>query len=273
MPRIYISTDIEGVSGVTQESQSFADPGRYEAARMSLTRDVNAAVLGARDAGATEIVVLDGHGANAGYNFCYEELVDGARYQLGGPRTTFLEGIDEGFDALFCVGYHAMAGTRGAILDHTQSSRAIVDMWLNGQLIGELAMTAYAAAHYGVPLTLVTGDDRAAAETDALTGGTALAAIVKQGAKRQSALCLAPGEARALIRQRAAEAVRQAASIPPLRCPAPPVELKVQYLRTEMAEGFWARPDVEMLDDRTVVFRRDNVLDVMNAYAGLHFGA
>ncbi len=273
MAKVYICTDLEGASGVTQESQSFADQARYEAARLSLTRDVNAAVLGARDAGATEIVVLDGHGVNAGYNFAYEELVDGALYQLGGPRTTFLEGLDDTYDAIFAVAYHAMAGTCAAIMDHTQSSRAIVDMWLNGERIGELGMTAYAAGHFGVPMALVTGDDKTAAEAEALTGGAAVTAVVKYAAKRQSALCLAPGEARALIREKAAEAVRRAAEIPPVRCQGSPVELKVQYLRTEMAESFWPRPDVEMPDSRTVIFRADNAWDVMNAFAGLRYDA
>jgi len=269
--KVYMTTDIEGASGVTQESQSFADPGRYEAARLHLTRDVNAAVLGAREAGADHVVVSDGHGHHSGYNFVYEELIDGALYQLGGPRASYGEDLDESFTAVFAVAYHAMAGTRGAIMDHTQSSRAIVNMWLNDRKIGELGMIAYVGAHLGVPVALVTGDDKTAEEAKELLGDQVVTAIVKYGCRRTSALCLAPSDARALIREKAAEAVKVAPSMTPLAVPEGPCELRVEYLRSEMCEGFWVRPDVEMVDARTVIFRRDNVTDLMNAYCGLHF--
>jgi D-amino peptidase len=268
---IYMTTDLEGASGVTQESQSFVDPARYEAARLHLTKDVNAAVLGARDAGADHVVVSDGHGHHSGYNFVYEELVDGAMYQLGGPRASFGQGLDESFAAVFAVAYHAMAGTKGAIMDHTQSSRAIVNMWLNDRKIGELGMSAYTAAHFGVPMALVTGDDKTAEEARELLGDQVVTAVVKYACRRTSALCLAPGDARALIREKAAEAVKAAPNMKRLAVPEGPCELRVEYLRSEMCEGFWVRPDVEMVDARTVIFRRDNVLDLMNAYCGLHF--
>jgi D-amino peptidase len=267
--KVYVTTDLEGASGVTQESQSFGD--RYESARLSLTRDVNAAVLGARDGGADEVVVLDGHGHNAGYNFVYEELVDGARYHLGGPSTAFAQGLDPSFTCAFAVAYHAMAGTKGAIMDHTQSSRAIVSIHLNGREIGELGMFAYVAGHLGVPVALVTGDDKAAEEARDLLGEQVITAVVKYACRRTSALCLPPGEARALIREKAAEAVRLAPTMAPLQPPVGECELRVQYLRSEMCEGFWARTDVEMLDARTVLFRRDNAVDVMDAYCGLHY--
>ncbi len=258
--KVYISTDLEGASGVTQESQSFADAGRYEEARRHLTRDVNAAVRGAQKADAEQVVVLDGHGHHSGYNLVYEELVDGARYQLGAPWATYCENLDESFTAAFAVAYHAMAGTRAAILDHTQSSRSVVDMWLNERKIGELGMLAYVAAHYRVPVALVTGDDKTCEEARELLGEGVVTACVKWGSKRSSALCLAPGDARALIREKAAEAVRKAPSMRQLALPEGKCELRVEYLRSEMAEGFWARTDVELPDNRTVIFRRDNVL-------------
>lgn len=269
MVKVYIATDLEGASGITQESQSFGE--RYESARMSLTRDVNAAVIGAQDAGAEHVVVVDGHGHHAGYNLVYEELVPGALYQLGGPRTQFCEGLDESFTCAFAVAYHAMAGTRGAIMDHTQSSRAIVHMWLNDQEIGELGMFAYAAGHLGVPVALVTGDDKTAEEARELLGEQVVTAVVKYACKRTSALCLAPDDARALIREKAAEAVRRAPTMKPLKPPEGECVLRVEYLRSEMCEGFWARTDVDMVDARTVIFRRKNALDVMNAYCGLHY--
>jgi len=267
--KVYITTDLEGASGVTQESQSFGE--RYESARLQLTRDVNAVVLGAQDAGADHILVSDGHGHNAGYNFVYEELANGALYELGAPRPCYIAGLTSSFTCAFAVAYHAMAGTKGAIMDHTQSSRAIVHMWLNDQEIGELGMFAYAAGHVNVPVALVTGDDKTAEEAKALLGEQVVTAVVKYGAKRTSAFCLAPGDARALIREKAAEAVRLAPNMKPLKAPEGECVLRVEYLRSEMCEGFWARTDVEMVDARTVIFRRKNALDVMNAYCGLHY--
>jgi D-amino peptidase len=269
MTKVYITTDLEGASGVTQESQSFGE--RYESARVSLTRDVNAAVLGARDAGAEKVVVVDGHGHNSGYNFVFEDLVDGALYQLGAGWTTYVQGLDDSFTCAFAVAYHAMAGTRAAIMDHTQSSRAIVHLWLNDREIGELGMFAYAAGHLGVPVTLVTGDDKTAEEAQALLGDQVVTAVVKYASKRTGALCLPPGEARELIRAKAIEAVKRAPNATPLGVPEGECVLRVEYLRSEMCEGFWARTDVEMLDARTVQFRRSNALEAMNAYCGLHY--
>ncbi len=268
--RIYMATDIEGASGVTQESQSFGS--RYESARLQLTYDVNAAVVGAQDSGADHIVVSDGHGHNAGYNFIYEELAPGALHQLGAPRASYAEGLDETYTAAFIVAYHGMAGTKAAIMDHTQSSRAVVNIWLNDQRIGELGMLAHVAGHHGVPVTLVTGDDKTAIEAEELLGSQVVTAVVKYTSRRTAALCLAPADARALIREKAAEAVRAASSMAPLEPPDGECVLRVEYLRSEMCEGYWNRPDVEMVDARTVIFRRTNVVDVMNAYCGLHFG-
>ena len=93
--KVYIVSDLEGASGIIQEAQTFPNGDRYHEGRIALTRDINAAVLGAQDAGANEIVVHDGH-ARA-YNLVYEELSDGAKYYFGGPRTTYSEGLDETF--------------------------------------------------------------------------------------------------------------------------------------------------------------------------------
>ena len=140
--KLYVATDMEGASGVTQELMTFADQPRYEEGRVALTLDVNAAVRGAKESGADDVLVSDGHGACGGYNLIFERLETGATYKLGGPAQRYLDGCDESTDLAFCVAYHGVAGASPAVLDHTQSSRSIVEIAVNGRALGELGLTA-----------------------------------------------------------------------------------------------------------------------------------
>ncbi len=264
--KVYMATDMEGASGVTQELMTFAEQDRYQEGRRALTLDVNAAVRGARAGGADEIIVSDGHGACGGYNFIFEELEAGATYSLGGPGRRYADGCDASVDVAFCVAYHAKAGTFPAVLDHTQSSRAIVDIRANGEVLGELGWTAAVCGHYGVPVGLVTGDDATCAEARDLLGEV-VTAEVKRALSRTGALCLAPDDARALIERGAREAVQRADELEPFVIEGP-IVVRVQYLRTEQAQRWRAREDVEMIDGRTVEFEAANALEAMNIYAG-----
>jgi len=263
---LYMATDMEGASGVTQELMTFADQARYQEGRRALTGDINAAVRGARAGGATEIVVGDGHGACGGYNVIFEELEAGAEYHLGSPGQCYADGCDDSTDLAFCVAYHAMAGTYPAILDHTQSSRAIVELCANGEALGELGWAAAVCGHFGVPVGLVTGDDATCAEARELLGDV-VTAQVKRARSRTCAICLAPADARRLIEEKAREAVARATEFEPFVI-AGPITVRVQYLRTEQAQGWRRRSDVRMIDDRTVEFEAENAFEAMQMYAG-----
>ncbi|MGM0493666.1 MAG: M55 family metallopeptidase [Armatimonadota bacterium] len=264
--KVYMATDMEGASGITQELMTFADQSRYQEGRRALTYDINAAVRGAKAAGAGEIFVSDGHGACGGYNVIFEECESGAVYGLGSPGMRYLDGCDEDADLAFCVAYHGMAGAFPAILDHTQSSRAIVEISVNGRTLGELGLTAACCGDLGVPVGLVTGDDAVSAEARELLGDV-VTAQVKVARSRTCAFCMAPDDARALIEDKAREAVERADEFEPFVIEGP-VTMRVQYLRTEQAQRWRGRPDVEMLDGRTVEFEAPCVLDAMNVYAG-----
>jgi len=269
--RIYVMTDMEGASGVTQELQTFSDAKRRNEGRLALTKDVNACVAGANDVGAEHVLVCDAHGADAGYNFVYEELVDGARYILGAPWNYYCEGLDESFDSMFYVAGHAMAGTFGGILDHTMSSRAQVNVHINGVRLGEVGITAALAGHHGVPLNLITGDEAVSEEVTELLGDGVITAAVKRGYRRQSAACLPPNEARQLIREKSAEAVEAArrGDVLPVTFEKP-VRLQVEYLRTEQAEGWRKRlgDGIEMSEARTVIIERGDPWDAIQVYCG-----
>lgn len=264
--KLYMATDMEGASGVTQELMTFADQSRYKEGREALTGDINAAVRGARSAGADDIFVSDGHGACGGYNVIFENLEAGAVYGLGSPGMRYLDGCDEDTDLAFCVAYHAKAGAFPAILDHTQSSRGIVDISINGEPLGELGLTAACCGDLGVPLGLVTGDDAVCAEARDLFGDVVIAQV-KVARSRTCAWCMAPADARRLIEEKAAEAVERAEQFEPFVIEGP-VTMRIQCLRTEQMQRWRGRADVEWLDNRTVEFEAPSVLEAMNVYAG-----
>ena len=269
--KIYMMTDMEGASGVVQEDQVVPGCDRYAEGRLALTRDVNAAVTGARQGDTDEILVCDGHGGHSAYNFVYEELVRGARYVLGAPWDSYETGLDASYDAMFGVAMHAMAGTQGGVLDHTMSSRAQISVHLDDVLVGEIGICAAIAGHFDVPVTLITGDEAACREAKELLGPGVVVAPVKAGLRRHSAICLAPAEARALITERAAQAVEaaQRGDVEPWKLPSP-TTLRAQWVRTDMTEEWRKRlgDGIEMPDARTVLITRDTAYEAIQVYAG-----
>jgi D-amino peptidase len=246
---------------VTREEQQRPEGGsEYEEARLLLTKDVNAAVEGALNAGATHIIVEDGHGARGGYNLVPEELHEGATYAMGGPRPCVYPGLDRSFDEAFMVGSHAMVGTEGAVLEHTQSTRVIMDVHINGIRVGEIGTEASIAGYFGVPVALVTGDDKAAMEARGLLGDVETVAV-KEGVSRNCAICLAPKKARRLITEAAERAVRNPTRFKPYAV-RPPVDIRVEYSHPTYADRRPA-PGVERIGSRALRFYGDDLLQVL----------
>lgn len=256
--RIYISVDMEGISGVVLKEQVFKGTPEYAEARMLLVRDANAAVQGAIEGGATEVLVKDAHGS--GFNFPIEELHPKAEYIMGRSIERF-PSLEE-FDAMFLVGYHAMSGTPRAVRDHTMSSAAWQQFFLNGEEMGEVGIDAAHAGALGVPIALVTGDDKVCAEAQALLGPIPVA-VVKRGLARHAARILAPSTARELIRTKAREAVGVAKDLKPFRVEGP-CEIRLRYASTDLVDGIRLDGErVERVDGQTVVFRGSDVLEAL----------
>ena len=228
--KVLISADMEGICGVTSWVQvtppeygtSPASTAEYERARMRLTREVNAAVEGALAAGADKVIVNDSHDGMR--NLIPEELHPEVRFISGSDKALgMVQGVQEkGIAAVFYVGYHAKAGTPGAPLAHTWTG-FISDVRFDGHSTGEFGINAAIAGHFGVPVTLVTGDDQAVAQVRALLGEQLVGVVVKEGYSTFSALHLHPRRAQQLIREGAAEAVQHIAdakawTLPP-NCP------------------------------------------------------
>ena len=251
--KIYLLTDLEGaamVFGFDQTRLPEAE-ARKPAAMALLTREVNACVDGILDADpGAEVVVLDGHGSGG---IAPDLLHDRAELIAGhGLRSPW--GLDASYDALFFVGQHAMAGTPEAPLAHTFSSRTIEHYRLNGEPIGEFGMLAtMAGTLFGVPTALLTGDDQAVAEAQALVPEI-VGVATKVGLGLEAARSLAPARARHLVREGAAEACRrvQAGRIAPVRL-APPYRLEVRVLAgQERSLAGYLRRGFRRVDERTV---------------------
>ena len=204
--KILISADMEGISGITQWDMVTPGHPEYSRGRSLMTGDVNAAIAGAYEAGATELVVSDGHWD--GRNILIEELDARARLNTGSPSPfSMMQGIQALPDAVLLVGYHATNGTAFANLDHTWSDTRVRAVFWNSQLVGEIGLNAIVAGHFGVPIILMTGDQTACAEARKLIGAALEVAIVKQATSEFAAECLSLESSRQLIREAAARAI------------------------------------------------------------------
>ena len=267
--RVYISVDMEGVAGVVHEDQTDpVDPrhaGEYNRFRRLMTGEANAAIEGALAAGADRILVNDSHWRMM--NLLAEELHPAAELLSGGPKArSMMEGVELGFDAALFVGYHAMAGTGHAIIDHTYTDR-VHEARLNGQPVGELAINAALAGAYDVPVALVSGDQALAAEARALLGPSVEAVVVKQAVGRFAARSVAPSEACRRIREGVTAALGRAHA--PLKL-SPPVRLEVDFELTQMADMAELAPGSVRTGGRTVSYTHDDYREVFRAWRALY---
>jgi len=259
MSKIYMMTDMEGVSGIGTMAMMARDGSEFQRCRRLLGGDVTAAVAGAFDGGASEVVVDDAHGG--GGNFIIEELDRRAVYERSCGARAWMPSLDDTFTGLFQVGCHAMAGTVNAFLDHTQSSTSWFRFWLGGREMGEMGQVAAIAGHFGVPTLLVTGDEGACAEAREFFPGAETVAV-KQARGRNHATCLHPERAQQMIHEAAARAAKLVGELEPLVVPTP-TEVKITFTRADYADGVAARPGVERVDARTVRATVDSVVNLL----------
>ncbi|HEY7047925.1 MAG TPA: M55 family metallopeptidase [Jatrophihabitantaceae bacterium] len=231
--KVFISSDMEGTAGVVDWSQCRrGQGGDYEYYRALLQAEVNAAIEGALDAGATEFVVNDSHSTMQ--NLRPDGLAGDARYLSGRHKPLYMmQGLDESFDAIFFVSYHGSMGSP-APLSHTYNPRAIAEVSLNGTVVGESGINALVALAVGVPIVLVTGDDVTVREAQLVSPGVH-GAVVKTAITRFAADSLHPSAACALIRARARDAIAALASARPPAILLPAV-LDVTYRNADLAE-------------------------------------
>jgi D-amino peptidase len=160
-----------------------------------------------------------------------------------------MSGISDEFDAALYVGYHAMKGTENGIICHT-FSLGVDGIFINGRETGEFGLNAALAGFYGVPSVFISGDAAVAAEAKSFVSNIK-AAVVKWGVGRYAAKCLHPKKARILIKRTVTEALTNTGSIEPFKVKEP-VEVKLRYITSTMADIAAVLPYVERVDGRTV---------------------
>jgi len=263
--KILISADMEGVSGVTRWEET--DPAHKEYARFRriMTEEVNAAITGAADAGATEFVVADGHGD--GINLMIEELDGRARLNSGGGSPlSMMQGMDPETAGVLFIGYHARAGSQNAVLAHTWSSGRIANVWLNGVLVGEYGLNAAVAGHFGVPILMISGDQATCAQAVELLGPLETA-VVKQASGYFSAECLSPKVTLPMISKTAKRAVLslKGGTAPRPFIVQPPVKITIEFRQPEATDRATRLPGAKRLDGLRIEF---TVQDMLVAHAG-----
>lgn len=261
--KIYIMTDMEGVAGVVDfETQAYSTGKYYEKARELLTEEVNASARGAIEAGAKEILVVDGHGGGIAFENLHPEIK-----LLHGRPVSNLWAIDiKKWDAMFLLAHHAMNGVEDGNLNHSYSSQTIVKMLLNGKPIGEIGMNIYLAGWHNIPCVLITGDEAACREGKAYVPGVEKA-VVKWGLNRTCAISLSPVKARELIQESAHKAVKRAKDIRPVKIKGK-CEFIIEYLSSAHAFSHAQQVGVELVDGRRVRIRGKNFIDLWEKWHG-----
>ena len=259
---VFISVDMEGISGIVDSNMTGRDKVEYEKGRSLMVADVNAAIDGVLSLGEAEIVVSDAHGGMKNIN--PEDLNNAAVLIRGSPKPlTQMAGINDSFDAVLFLGYHSKKGTLHGILSHTISGRTIESIKINGLEVGETAINAGIAGYYGVPVVFVAGDRAVTEEASNLITDIEVVSV-KEAISRTAAKCLHPEKARALIREGVIRALRKMGAIKPFKFEAP-IKILVRYTTATMADAVEFMPSAERIDGKTIRFVQGNYLKAFGA--------
>ena len=259
--KILISADMEGITGIVHSDMLVAWGREYERGRRLQTRDVNAAIKGAVEAGADEILVNDAHGSVR--NLLIEEINPAARLISGFPRSQIMmEGLDKSVDAAVFVGYHAKASTFG-ICSHTMSSFSFTSISINGKPIGETGINAAIAGLYGVPLVAVSGDDCLRKEV-AEEFPDAIYTEVKKVYGLNAADCLPPSVTEKLITENVKKGIQNKDNCKPFVLEGP-LKLDIVCKTIAITDVVAIMPGVERVSPLEVTYTASDIIEVSRA--------
>lgn len=259
--KVFISADMEGVAGVVHSEHTLRDGKEHERARRLITQEVNAAIEGALEAEAKQIIVNDSHGTMR--NIIPEDLNESAELITGSPKPlSMMQGIDSTFNAVFFVGYHAMRGAYCGVLEHTYHG-VVSDLFFNEKRFGETGMNAAVAGYFKVPVALVTGDQVVTEEARLLLGKVETV-TVKEGVSRNAAKSLSPLKARSLIKNGAKNALLKINSFKPFIL-NPPINVEMVFINAGMADMAEMIPGAKRKDGRTVSYVANDYLEAYKA--------
>ena len=254
--KVLISTDIEGVAGVFHPEQVRAGNPEYERARLLMAHEANAAIAGAFDAGASEVLVNDSHG---GFRNMPPDLLDArAQAVMGKPRyLSMMAGVDEpGMDAVCLIGYHSRAQGRG-ILAHTINGFAFARVFFNEQELGEAGIYGALAGEYGVPVVMASGDDVFITEHQQLFAHATFVQT-KRATGQNSGISLSPAQACSAIRAGVTEALSARQQARPFVLTGP-IAVRIQTNTPALADLFCQWPALRRIDGVQIAFEAATV--------------
>ncbi|WP_099159702.1 M55 family metallopeptidase [Virgibacillus ndiopensis] len=258
--KIFISADMEGISGVAT-NQQLKTPHEYQRFRKLMTADVNAAIDGAFKGGATEVVVADGHGNMS--NILIEDLEPRARLVSGSNRVMCqLEGLDDSFDGIMFVGHHGReGGSDVTVISHTLAGVCVNEMKVNGKIVGETELNTYVAGAFGVPPLFISGDDAYVKEVQE-TLPNVEAAVTKRAVDRFAAELLHPETAQNAIRQKAESAIKKAKEQKAVTLTGA-ITFELEFKGPQQAKMTTTLPTVELIGPKKIRF---SCTDIVTAY-------
>jgi D-amino peptidase len=262
--KFLISADMEGATGVTWPADVEPGTEQWQRCRRMFTSDVNAAIAGFFEAGADEVVVNEAHSTMR--NLLLEEL-DSRAVMLTGrhKELSMVEGIqDESVQAVAFLGYHAPAGAEG-VLAHTYLANSITSVRVNGEIGSEGRLNAHVAAEFGVPVVLITGDDRTCADA-AGYAPLALAVAVKDCVSRYAAICRPPEQTAAAIAAAAAQAGKLAGRRAPADPPGGGYTVEIEVDAAQLAQAAAIVPTVRRTGERTVSYQSQTAWDMIRCF-------
>ena len=255
--KIFISVDLEGISGVVSSEQTRVEGSGYEQARQLMVGETNAAIEGAFAGGATEVCVNDAHGSMR--NLLIEDLHPDAILVTGSPKPlTMMQGIDASFDLAAFVGYHARRDSMTAILEHTISGAVVRGITINGKPAGETTINAGIAGYFGVAIGFLSGDNVVVREARELIPNIETVEV-KIAQTRTSAKCLHPKKARKLIKKKMKLVTENTNQFKPYKA-ASPVTFELELIHTGMAELASLMPSAERLSPTRVKLMHEDYL-------------
>ncbi|MFJ7729059.1 M55 family metallopeptidase [Neobacillus sp. NPDC097160] len=260
--KLYISVDMEGITGMVDHTQVDSGKHNYERSRIIMTDEANHVIMSAFDSGCNEVVVNDSHSKMN--NLLIERLHPETQLITGDVKPfSMVQGLDRSFTGAAFVGYHARAALKG-VMSHSMIF-GVRNMYINDVAVGELGLNAYVAGYYDVPLLMVAGDDRAAIEAEQLIPGVTTA-VVKESISRSAVKSLTPAKAGQLLREKTAIALKNRDKVRPLTPPDRPL-LSIEF--TNYGEAEWANlmPGTEIVPETTIV--RFQAKDILEAYQAM----
>ncbi len=264
--KVYLSVDMEGISGISSAQQTSLSGRDYEIAREYMIQDINSAIEGALEGGADEVLVKDAHGQMN--NILPHKLHKKATLISGrGSEPLFMmQGIDESFDCVFLIGYHAMGGTPYAFHDHTDS-KIVHECRVNGIKMGEIGLCAGVAGYYGVPVVLVTGDKAGVEEAKSLLSPLETV-VVKEAYSRSCAHLLPLEEAHERIREAAKRALKLRKK--PFSLDSP-LKLTMTFTETNMVDRIAILPGAKRVDGYTVEIEARDFIELFRYWQVFNF--